>query len=112
MDSMCYWNMESKISSLRRQVIVHSILYYEMDSPVISDERFDTLGRKLVEMCNKHQEAAAHADYFYCMHDFDGNTGFDICSRLEEHDRRYLTHIAEQVLMLHRKEKKYESGRT
>lgn len=101
-NSMCYWNMESKISFLRRQVIVHSILYYEMDSPVISDERFDRLAKKLVEACEGNQEAAANADYFYCMHDFDGNTGFDICSRLEDHDRRYLEGIARSILRLYK----------
>lgn len=99
-----YWNEESWISFLRRQVIVHSILYYEMDNPVISDSEYDRLCRELVKECRMHQEAAHDAEYHYCMYDFDGTTGFDIYGRLEPHDKAHLTHLAGNVRRLYRKD--------
>lgn len=102
--SPTYWNEESWIGFLRRQVIVHSILYYEMDSPVISDKEYDRLCAELVEQCREHPQASTLADYYYCMYDFDGTTGFDLYDRLEPHDRAHLTHLAWNVSKLYKKE--------
>lgn len=100
------WNAEARISYLRRHIIVHSLLYYEMDDPAISDEEYDRAAAELVGLCRENPEEAASADYFYCMHDFDGNTGFDICGRLTDHDRDYLMKVAKVVRGLYRKEVK------
>ena len=42
-----YWNEPTKISYLQRQVIVHSLIYYELNESVISDKEFDDLSRQL-----------------------------------------------------------------
>lgn len=98
------WNTESRISLLRRWILVHSILYYEMDESVVSDEEYDSKCRELVRLCREDMEASDRADYHYCMHDFDASTGFDLYSRLEEHDRRHLEGLARSIL------KSYKGG--
>lgn len=39
-----------------------------------------------------------NTQYGYCMYDFDVTTGFDLWSRLTEHDKEHIKIIAEMVL--------------
>ena len=96
-----YWSNKLKISSLQRWVIVHSILYYEMDSSIVSDQMFDDNAKQLVKMQSQFPVEAEYSDYWYVFYDFDGSTGFDLFGRLKKKDRRYLTQIAQHVLKLH-----------
>lgn len=94
-----YWDDNVKISYLQRRVIVHSILYYELSSSVITDKQFDEISKQLVHLQRSvDQQEFEKSMYYYAMHDFDGSTGFDIPSRLTKHDREYCTIIAQQVL--------------
>lgn len=97
------WPVEEKISYLQRRVIVHSILYYLMDSSVISDRDFDSISRQLVEMMKSIPiEVCKKSRYWYCMYNFDGNTGFDLYSRLTKKDKAYLSGIAKLVIDLYK----------
>lgn len=98
-----YWSNRLRMSYLQRRVIVHSILYYEMGENVISDSQFDTLSKQLVEMAAENKEEAKQTDYYYCMKDFDGSTGFDLWHRLNEQDKEKLELIAYGVLRMYRK---------
>ena len=94
-----YWNESTKISYLQRQVIVHSLLYYELNESVISDKDFDDLSRQLVKMQrNTQRDDLRNSQYYYCLKDFDGSTGFYIKSKLNENDRERLFGIAMVVL--------------
>lgn len=97
------WPIEEKISYLQRRVIVHSILYYLMDSSVISDRDFDAISRQLVDMMKFVPiEVCEKSRYWYCMYNFDGNTGFDLYSRLTKKDKAYLSGIARLVIDLYK----------
>lgn len=94
-----YWNESTKISYLQRQVIVHSLLYYELNESVISDKDFDDLSRQLVKMQrDAPKDDLRNSQYYYCLKDFDGSTGFYIKSKLNENDRERLFGIAMVVL--------------
>lgn len=82
---------------LQRWIIVQSILYYEMDYNIVSDQVYDKNCYQLVEMIKEHPDVYKETQYYYCMFDFDGSTGFDIRGRLNEHDNNYLTHIASNL---------------
>jgi hypothetical protein len=97
-----YWSNKLKMSALQRWIIVHSILYYEMDSSIVSDKMFDANARQLVKMQKQYSDEATQTDYWYAFYDFDGSTGFDLFGRLKNKDRRYLTQIAQHVLKLHK----------
>ncbi|MEG0579503.1 MAG: hypothetical protein RR490_06270 [Niameybacter sp.] len=93
-----YWSDSTKISYLQRRIIVHSILYYEMDSSVISDKQFDVLCQQLVQMQKEADFAEFRkSTYYYVMHDFDGSTGFYLYGRLTKYDKEYLSQIAGNV---------------
>lgn len=94
-----YWSDATKIGYLQRYIIVHSIIYYELDGNVISDKEFDSAARQLVEMQKQMgRRKLKDTMYYYCMHDFDGSTGFHLYGRLIPFDKQYLTQIARSVL--------------
>lgn len=94
-----YWSDTTKISYLQRRIIVHSIIYYELDNSAITDKQFDALSKQLVELQNSVDfKEFRETTYYYAMHDFDGSTGFHISNRLTDYDVKYLTNIAEHVL--------------
>lgn len=92
-------SVKEKISTIQRYIIVHSILYYAMNKSVISDKKFDEVAKELVALKKQEQEAYKQSDYYYCMYDFDGSTGFDLYDRLNECDKEYLSFIAQAVLI-------------
>lgn len=94
-----YWTESMIVNWLQRFVIVHSILYYVLNNSIITDKVFDDVCKQLV----KHQKEMDKKDfkntqYYYCMYDFDGSTGFHLYDRLKEKDKVYLTKIAKGLL--------------
>ena len=102
-----YWSEKTKMSALQRWLIVHSILYYVMDTNVVSDKVFDDNARQLVVMQTKYPDIAKQTEYWYVFDGFDGNTGFDLYYGLNKEDKEYLTHIAQHVLNLSRSDFKW-----
>ena len=101
-----YWSDITRASYLQRMIIVHSILYYQMNTSVISDGRFDRLSKQLIGLRSQMTaEEYRRAEYYYCFQDFDGNTGFDLYNKLVPKDREWLTKLAEIVLV------SYKSGK-
>lgn len=94
-----YWSDKLKVEYLQRRVIVHSILYYMLDNSVISDIDYDKISRQLIRyMKMTSEEELKDTHYWYCMHDFDGNTGYDLYDRLTEVDKDKLFNISMIVL--------------
>ena len=97
-----YWSLKTKMSALQRWLIVHSILYYELNEGIVSDKVFDANAYQLVDMQNSNPEIAKQTEYWYVFNDFDGTTGFHLYYGLNKKDKKYLTHIAQHVLGLNR----------
>ena len=97
-------NLE-RCSVLQRKILIHSILYYELNKTILSDAEFDKMCRKLL-IGIKHTKNYHRSDYYYVFYDFDGSTGFDLYHRLEDDDKEYLMHIAEHVYKLWQSESK------
>lgn len=101
-----YWSTKTIMSYIQRRIIVYSIMYYELSESCISDKDFDELSHQLVElMKSTPKEICKKTDYWYCMYDFDGSTGFDLPDRLTDSDRDYLTKIANNILKMWRYQK-------
>lgn len=105
-----YWSKQLQISTLQRWVVVHSILYYEMDNSIVSDKAFDTNAKQLAQMQKDFPKDAKASQYWYAFKGFDGTTGFDLFSKLSDGDRSYLTKIAEVVLASYNKSKKGDNN--
>ena len=97
-----YWSNKLRMGSLQRWIIVHSILYYEMSSSIVEDSVFDDNAKQLVRMQAEFPDEAEESEYWYVFYDFDGSTGFDLFSRLNKHDKHYLTQIAQHVLTVYK----------
>lgn len=95
-----YWSDSTKISYLQRRVIVYSIMYYELNESIVSDTEYDKISKQLVNLQNAHKEVLRDTQYFYCMYDFDGSTGFDLFNRLTKKDKDYLLNVAMFILRL------------
>lgn len=86
------------ISFLQRVVILHSLLYYDHNRTIISDTKYDNICKQLVwYMEHTKTERCKRSQYWYCMDDFDGTTGFDIKDRLTANDKEYLDNVAMQL---------------
>lgn len=86
------WDKITCINFLQRKIIINAILYYELNTSSLSDKEYDELSQQLVEL--QKNIDIQQTQYGYVMYDFDGTTGFDLYSRLNEHDKKYLMSIA------------------
>lgn len=94
----CYWSNKTKMSYIQRRLIVYSILYYKDGVSLVSDNDFDELSKQLIEMSKENPEEYKKTRYYYCMHDFDGSTGFDLFSKLNVEDKQYLNLISQNLI--------------
>lgn len=63
---------------LRRLVIVHSALYYELNESLVTDAKFDGWCRELVALYKSSPEVIEHGEFAPEFVDFDGSTGFHL----------------------------------
>lgn len=60
----------------RRQVLVHSILYYRLDASYIPDATFDAWAHELADLQKSHPEVSEGVDYMRdAFRGFTGDTG-------------------------------------
>lgn len=98
-----YMSVEDKLTLLERWVIIHSILYYEMDESIVPDHMFDHNARQLAAMLKRHPNEAKQTKYAYLFKGFDGSTGYHLYRNLNKSDRAFLTHEAQWVLKITQK---------
>lgn len=76
-------NEEKRIWELihqrRRQILVHSTLYYRLDKSIISDNQFDSWAYELAELQRANPEISRKVEFHRrAFEGFDGTTGFDL----------------------------------
>ena len=64
-----------KIRQRRRQMLVHSFLYYELDSNIIDDHTWSMWGVELAELQKKYPKESAEVEYADLFKDWDGSSG-------------------------------------
>lgn len=96
-----YWSEKQKMEWLERYIIIHSILYYELDTNIIPDKQFDCVSKQLLKMSKENNIDFKQTKYYYVFKDFDANTGFYIYDRLNKKDKQYLTNVSNIVLKTH-----------
>ena len=65
----------SKIQQRRLQMLIHSKLYYDMNSNLIPDRQFDMWGMELVKLQREHPNIAKRICYAEAFKDWDASTG-------------------------------------
>lgn len=66
------------INRRRRQVLIHSCLYYRMGTSLWTDQQFDFAARQLVGLQNRFPDIAKKCVFAEAFADFDASTGFDL----------------------------------
>lgn len=89
---------EAIIARRRRQILVHSYLYYRLDEPLISDHTFDQWCRDLVDLQTEYPSEAQCAPMNEGFVNFDGSTGFDLPL-----DAPWISNVAHRLLDLRRR---------
>ena len=85
-----YSTLQEKLCALQRWIIVQSIIYYELNKGIVSDLMYDRNCKQLLQLKTENEAEYEKSQYYYCMFDFDGTTGFDLYSRLNENDKKRL----------------------
>jgi hypothetical protein len=67
---------EDKIRRRRAQLMVHSYLYYELDTPMITDDKWQEWANELVGLQREHTDPIGFFDDLF--KDFDGSTGYHL----------------------------------
>lgn len=97
-----------KIDYAARYIIIHSIIYYELNESVISDKKFDKKAMILVRLMRKYPKATQNSEYYRAIYDFDGSTGFLLYGRLKKSQKKYLKQIAGHIIKLYKQDRSGE----
>lgn len=66
------------IQRRRLQMLVHSCIYYEFGSSLITDWQFDTWARELAKLQAEHPEVSKEVPWYEEFIGWDGTTGFNL----------------------------------
>lgn len=88
-----------KILQRRLQMMVHSYLYYDLDTNIVSDFTFNKWGQELVQLQRDYPDISANVEYADDFKDWDASTGFDLPRT------RRIQEIGDRLLSYHEKQK-------
>lgn len=77
------------IDRIERQILVHSLIYYKMDSNIVSDSFFDEISSNLANCIKEFPDNFKKSKYVKTFKKFDGSTGADL-----EYDTEEINSIA------------------
>jgi hypothetical protein len=66
------------ITHRRRQLLVHSVMYYRLCTSIIEDSTFDRWAYELRDLQRDYPEESASAPLAAEFADWDGTTGYDL----------------------------------
>lgn len=66
------------INRRRRQLHVHSVIYYHLNTNIISDAQFDEWSEELYQLHRRHPELISQGYAPELFEDWNGNTGMHL----------------------------------
>ena len=72
------------IQRRRYQILVHSLIYYELDMNLVSDAQWAEWGVELVKLQKEHPKEAESVIFSEPFKDFDASTGYNLPFRDEQ----------------------------
>lgn len=88
------------IQRRRLQILIHSWLYYKMDTSLVSDQTFDSWANELVVLQTMYPKISERVIYAKEFKDFDGSTGFDLPYSNPEIERKGLQLLAHHDILI------------
>ena len=74
----------AKIQQRRYQILVHSLLYYELAINLVEDNKWAEWGKELVELQASHPDVSSRVIFAEAFKGFDASTGFNLPYRDEQ----------------------------
>lgn len=93
-------SVSEKIQQRRLQILIHSCLYYELDSSIVSDATWNRWAKELIQLQKDNPEISKQVKYYNDFKDFDGSTGFNLPIK-----NSWVIGTAKYLLKLHNKPK-------
>jgi NAD-dependent DNA ligase adenylation domain len=66
------------VNRRQRQILVHSFLYYQLDTSIIADHIYDLWCKQLAVFMKENPEIAKQSFYYEAFKEFDGSSGYDL----------------------------------
>lgn len=95
------WSTVDKLNRIQRMVLLHSIIYYDLNESVISDDYYNKLTRLLAKKVIQYKDKPVFKKtmYWYVFEDYtNGSTGFDLAKKLKKKDYKYLYTLATHII--------------
>lgn len=70
--------IKSLIGQRRRQLLVHSVIYYKLNSSIISDHQWAKWAIELEELQKKYPKESSEVEWYEAFKGFDHSTGFNL----------------------------------
>ena len=67
--------ISEKIKQRRRQILVHSYIYYERDTNIVSDAKWAEWAKELEQLQKDYPEESKYVEYYDDFKDWDGSSG-------------------------------------
>ena len=77
-------SVAAKIQQRRYQMLVHSLLYYELDINLISDHQWAAWAQELAKLQTAHPDIASRVIFAEAFKGFDGSSGYYLPYRDEQ----------------------------
>lgn len=74
----------AKIQQRRYQILVHSLLYYDLDVNLVTDAKWAEWAKELVTLQKEHPDTASRVIFAEAFKGFDASTGFHLPYRDEQ----------------------------
>ena len=68
----------AKMQQRRCQILVHSLYYYEFDSPIVTDVKFDKWAKELHELQQNNPDLAKQVLFSKEFENYTPDTGYDL----------------------------------
>ncbi len=70
--------IKEKIKQRRRQMLIHSYLYYELDENIVSDNKWSKWAFELAELQKQYPKESNEVEYAELFKDWNGSSGADL----------------------------------
>lgn len=67
--------IKEKIKQRRRQMLVHSYIYYELDQNIVSDHQWSEWAKELAQLQKDYPKESAEVEEYEQFKDWDGSSG-------------------------------------
>lgn len=90
--------ISERINQRRRQILVHSVIYYKYNDSIISDDKWISFAKELRDLQEQYPKIAAACEYAEEFDRFDYSSGYDLPL-----DNEWVNVTAQRLLYLRNK---------